>query len=198
MVQMKQRQYLPRFLQNTCRWAEVSSTRSPLITISFLLNSFSSINLTISPFVCALGGGHWHADVVHPWFGRAEEHSGPSRAHPCCGGCDRPGHLHVNVWELRRSNKSGSWPGTAPLHADRRLGHRGLHVSSCCNSKHSFHRHSTLVSLEMLGGGVLTVLTCFLQWVSERICKDIENCWYHWATKKFNYNRIGKWLWGCV
>lgn len=131
MVQMRQHQYLPRFLQSTCRWAEVSSTRSPLITTSFLLNNFSSINLAISPFVCPLGGGHWHADVVHPWFGRAEEHSGPGRAHPCCGGCDRPGHLHVNVWELRRSNKSGSWPGTAPLHADRRLGHRGLHVSSC-------------------------------------------------------------------
>lgn len=87
--------------------------------------------VAIDAFVCPVGGGHWHADVVHPGFGRAEKHSGACGAYPCCGGCHRPGHLHVNVWELRRCNQSGSWPGTAPLYADCRLGHGGLHVSSC-------------------------------------------------------------------
>lgn len=131
MAQMRQHQYLPHILQSTCRWAEVSLTRSgggillPLITMLF---SYSTAKLTINAFKCLLGSGHWHAYVVHPGLERAEKHPSSDRADPCCSGCDRPGDLHVHVWQLWRCNKSGSRPGPAPLYADCRLGHRGLHV----------------------------------------------------------------------
>lgn len=52
---------------------------------------------TINAFMCPLGSGHWHAYVVHPGFERTEKHPGSDRADSCCGGCDRPGDLHVHV-----------------------------------------------------------------------------------------------------
>lgn len=120
-----------------------------------------STNVSIYFLECPLGGGYWHADVVHPWFGRAEKHSGPCRAHPRSGGCHRPGHLHVHVCELRRCHQPCSGPGTPPLYADCRLGHRGLYVSRCrprsiAQERH-FHFNRTFTELGLYCVGVTAI-----------------------------------------
>lgn len=85
----------------------------------------------VSPWMlCPLAGrGHRPADAVHPGPGRTEKHSGSRGADSGHRGDGRAGDLHVNVRQLRRCHKSCSRSGAPPLHAERGLGPRGLHVS---------------------------------------------------------------------